>query len=182
MKLMERVAILGSGGSGKSTLARQLAEITGLPVIHLDREHWLPGWVSPPEAEWVAHVTELASGERWIIDGNYVGTMGHRAGRADTIVVLDVGRLTCLYRVTKRRLRYRGKSRPDMAEGCEEQLDWGFVKWIWGYPGNQRPGVLGVLERARTEGKRVAVLRNRREIRAFLRDAATLTRGVDPVG
>ena len=37
---MERVAIVGPGGAGKSTLARRLGELTGLPVIHLDREHW----------------------------------------------------------------------------------------------------------------------------------------------
>ena len=47
---MERVLIIGCGGSGKSTLARQLGEKTGLPVVHLDKLFWHPGWVeSPPE-------------------------------------------------------------------------------------------------------------------------------------
>jgi len=44
---MERVMIIGCAGAGKSTLARKLGAITGLPVIHLDREHWRPGWVEP---------------------------------------------------------------------------------------------------------------------------------------
>jgi adenylate kinase family enzyme len=34
---MKRVVIFGPGGSGKSTLAVRLGEITGLPVIELDR-------------------------------------------------------------------------------------------------------------------------------------------------
>ena len=41
----KRVLIVGCGGSGKSTLARHLGEKTGLPVVHLDRLWWLPGWV-----------------------------------------------------------------------------------------------------------------------------------------
>ena len=49
---MERIAIIGPGGAGKSTLARRLGERLGLPVIHLDAEHWRPGWVETPADEW----------------------------------------------------------------------------------------------------------------------------------
>lgn len=41
---MRRIALIGSGGSGKSTLARQMGEILGIEVFHLDRLHWKPGW------------------------------------------------------------------------------------------------------------------------------------------
>jgi hypothetical protein len=27
-------------------------------------------------------------------------------------------------------LRYRGQSRPDMAPGCPEKIDWEFLQWI----------------------------------------------------
>ena len=40
-----RWLILGAGGAGKSRLAREMAELLGLPVIHLDRHFWNPGWV-----------------------------------------------------------------------------------------------------------------------------------------
>jgi adenylate kinase family enzyme len=40
---MKRVVILGRGGSGKSTLAVKLGEITGLPVVELDKLFWQPG-------------------------------------------------------------------------------------------------------------------------------------------
>ena len=42
---MQRVLVIGSPGAGKSTLSHQLAERTGLPLHHLDRMHWLPGWI-----------------------------------------------------------------------------------------------------------------------------------------
>jgi len=51
---MKRVVILGRGASGKSTLARLLGEITGLPVVELDKVFWRSGLVATPRDEWVA--------------------------------------------------------------------------------------------------------------------------------
>src|SRR5882762_3834746 len=50
---MKRVVILGRGASGKSTLARLLGEITGLPVIELDKVFWQPGLAATPRDQWV---------------------------------------------------------------------------------------------------------------------------------
>ncbi len=42
---MQRVLVIGISGAGKTTLSQALAERTGLPLIHLDREFWQPaGW------------------------------------------------------------------------------------------------------------------------------------------
>ena len=41
----------GGPGAGKSTLARALGARAGLPVIHIDPIHWMPGWVERPAAE-----------------------------------------------------------------------------------------------------------------------------------
>jgi adenylate kinase family enzyme len=165
----QRVAIIGSGGAGKSTLARQLGEITGLPVVHLDAHFWKPGWVPTPNVEWDEAVTELAAGERWILDGNYGRTMELRFARADTVVFVDYSRWLCCYRAVKRRVQYAGRSRPDMTEGCEEKIDLEFLKWIWNYPASRRPGIVARLDELRAEGKRVSRLRHPREARRFLR-------------
>ena len=48
---MERILVLGPCGAGKSTPAVKLGAKLGLPVIHLDKEYWRPGWVEPDPAE-----------------------------------------------------------------------------------------------------------------------------------
>jgi hypothetical protein len=65
LKLMKRVIILGPGGSGNSTLAVRLGEITGLPVIELDKLFWRPGLVATPREHWVATQTTLVQGSEW---------------------------------------------------------------------------------------------------------------------
>ena len=164
---MERVVILGSGGAGKSTLARRLGDTLGLPVIHLDREHWRRGWIETPRDEWAERVNELAAGDRWVIDGNYGGTMESRLRACDTAIFLDLPRSLCLWRVARRWRRYRGRTRPDMTPGCNERLDWTFMWWIWNYPRLHRPRVmqhLGTLG----AGQRVVHLRSRREVGQFI--------------
>ena len=165
----KRIIIIGSSGGGKSTLARQLGDITGLPVIHLDKEHWNPGWVETPKDIWQEKVKELLKGEQWIIDGNYGGTMKIRAEAADTIIYLDFNRFICLYRVIKRRLQNHGRTRPDMCEGCKEKIDFEFLKWVWTYP-KKKPKVEKLL--AILEGKNIIVLRSKKEVDGFLKQQA----------
>ena len=66
---MKKIIIIGCSGSGKSTLARKLGEITQLPVIHLDKLWWKPGWetVSCDEFD-VLHQAAMAE-PAWIMDG-----------------------------------------------------------------------------------------------------------------
>ncbi len=168
MTLGKRIMIIGSGGAGKSTLARQLGEILGLPVIHLDRHFWRPGWVETPRDEWPATVDRLASGARWIIDGNYGGTISRRIAVAQTIIFLDLPAPLCLWRVLKRRVRYHGKTRPDLTPGCPEKIDLEFIKWVcYDYPSKNRPRLLALLDDCRDE-KQVIELRSPRAVRRFL--------------
>ncbi|MDQ6828891.1 MAG: DNA topology modulation protein [Gemmatimonadota bacterium] len=166
---MQRVVVIGPGGSGKSTLAKRIGESLGLPVIHLDREYWRPGWVATPTAEWKERIAQLTARPAWVMDGNYGGTMEARLRAADTVVFLDLPRTTCLRRAVSRWLRYRGRSRPDMASDCPEKLTWEFIRWIWTYPRRRRPGVMAQLDAIAKE-KRVVVLGSARAVAAFLAD------------
>ena len=164
---MQRVLVIGSGGSGKSTVASQLGELLKLEVNHLDKFYWRAGWVEPETDEWIKIVNDLIERDSWIIDGNYGGTLARRLAACDTVIFLDLPRTLCLWRVLVRSLRYRGRTRPDMAEGCDEQLTWEFVKWVWGYPRTRRPGVLKKLSEL-SAGQKVFRLRSTREVRRFL--------------
>ena len=48
---MKRVMVIGCCGSGKTTLSRKLGEKLGLPVVHLDKLFWHPGWVESTKDE-----------------------------------------------------------------------------------------------------------------------------------
>ena len=63
--------ILGPGGSGKSTLARKLGEITGLPVVEIDKVFWQSGLVAMPRDQWVRVQQMLIDGNGWIMDGTW---------------------------------------------------------------------------------------------------------------
>ncbi|HEX4846761.1 MAG TPA: AAA family ATPase [Novosphingobium sp.] len=127
---MQRVLVIGSPGAGKSTLAHAIAQRTGLPLHHLDRMHWLPGWIERDRAEALERVKAVLVEERWIIDGNYGSTLPVRIPRADTVVWLDYPTHLCLWRVLKRWWQYRGTARPDMTEGCPENLNAEFLLYV----------------------------------------------------
>ena len=166
---MQRVAILGSGGAGKTTVAVELGRRTGLPVVHLDPLNWARDWKPKPLEEFDAAFAAAVAEERWILDGNFlIGEADDpRFARVDTVVFLDLPRTTCIRRAVARRLRERGKRRPDLPEGCEEEIELWFLRWMWGYPKHVRPRVLSILVGL---GPEVTVhhLRSDGEVRRFL--------------
>jgi adenylate kinase family enzyme len=163
--LVQRVAVVGSGGAGKTTFATALGRRTGLPVIHLDRLHWKPGWVETPPDEWRVVQARALVGARWIVDGNYGGTFDVRFSRADTIVVLALSRWRCTARVITRSVRHWG--RDVQADGCRERLDPSFIRWVWHYARDSRPRLQEALA-AHQGVARLVELRTPREVRAFL--------------
>ena len=152
-----RILVIGSSGAGKSTLARELARRLDRPVIHLDRHYFGPGWSEPDRLEWRTRVMGLASGESWIMDGNYSNTFDLRMPQADAIVWLDLPPLICLRRVIWRVLRNWGRVRPDLGEGCPEKLVWSFLVYVWNFPKRHRPLLIAALMRHAGHSRVVAL-------------------------
>jgi adenylate kinase family enzyme len=46
-RAVQRVSIVGPGGAGKTTIALEIGCRLGIPVVHLDRLYWQPGWRAP---------------------------------------------------------------------------------------------------------------------------------------
>ena len=122
-----------------------------------------------PAAEWEARQTELFAGDAWIADGNFNSTLRYRTARADTVVFLDFPRSTCLRGVFGRLLRHRGEVRDDMAAGCPEGFDLGFLRWVWNFRRDTRAKTVEILAGFEASGGRVITLRSRREVEEFLR-------------
>jgi adenylate kinase family enzyme len=174
-----RWLLLGAGGAGKSTLARGLRDALGLPVIHLDRHYWRPGWVEPTPAEWERQVGELAEGDAWIMDGNYSGTLHVRLPRAQVAILLDPPMIQCLWGVTRRSM-FGAKTRPDLPDGCEDPRvpDLQFLRYIAAYRTRSRPRVLRMLGDA--PHVRVHHFRSRGEAKTFLESVSRIADGLAP--
>lgn len=165
---MERILVIGCGGAGKSTLARQLGEKLNLPVVHLDRLYWKPGWVQESREEFDRKLAQELGKATWILDGNFNRTMPQRMAKCDTVIYLDFPRLTCLLGVMKRILTTYGTVRPDMGEGCPERFDLEFLQWVWNYNKNNREKIYQLLDEA-THAQKI-ILKNRYAVKQFLKN------------
>lgn len=122
----KRIAIVGPPGSGKSTFASDLQSVINLPLCHLDDLYWLPGWRRPDPKEFAASQRQIASQERWIIDGNYIDTLSIRIARADTVCVFDVSAIVAVRGFVARALS-RAAGRRDslpLAVRLDEHYSW----------------------------------------------------------
>ena len=166
---MNRIAVIGPPGSGKSTLARRLGERMNIPVTHLDCLFWNAGWVETPRAKFAEKVRRAVSADRWILDGGYGSTQHIVFPAADTIVFLDFPRAICLWRVIARYFAHRGRSRPDIAPGCAEKIDFEFIEYIWTYREDVRPPIILRLAGRRVD-QRLVVLNGPAEVARFERE------------
>ncbi len=144
---MKRIMIIGGSGSGKSTLARKIGALTSLPVVHIDPMYWKPGWMQRPKAETRDLVLEATAAEAWVFDGNHHSTFPQRIVRADTLIWLDLPTGLRMGRVVARWWKYRGRARPDSAEGCPERFSLHFVfYWVGGYHWRSRPKDVALMQ------------------------------------
>jgi len=162
---LDRIAIIGCGGSGKSTVARKLARILDVPLVHLDAIYYDEHWTPLPKNEFAAQQEKLASGERWIIEGNYASSLPIRLTAADTVIFLDLPAAACLWGIVQRRWRYRGGQH--QADGVYDRITWSFVRYILGYRHNMRPRVRSLL-RDHGPHVRLITLTSRRHANRFL--------------
>lgn len=122
--------IVGGPGSGKSTLAVALGKITGLPVFHMDKFHHQPGGVERPRASVVQLANNIEKNPQWIFEGGLSDTYENRMSRADTLIWLDLPVTLRMGRILKRRVQYRGQTRPDLPENSAERLNPEFLAFI----------------------------------------------------
>ena len=163
-----RILVIGCSGSGKSTLSRALSDRLNIPYISMDRAFfWLAGWNLRERGEIRQLIAEAIAGERWIMDGTSPGTLDLRLPRADLVVWLRMPRLLCIARVLKRRIRYAGRSRPEMTPGCPEKKDYEFLHYIWNFERTETPEIREALAKHGPDVP-VLTLRSPSEVRTLL--------------
>ncbi|MBQ7369414.1 MAG: DNA topology modulation protein [Clostridia bacterium] len=163
-----KISVIGYSGGGKSTLAELLGKHYGLETVHLDRFHFLPNWVERSTEEMLSLVeTFLNSHDEWVIDGNYKKcAFQRRMEESDLIIFFNFNRFTCFYRALKRYFHYKGKSRSSMTEGCNEKMDWAFIKWLL-FEGRQKRRRKFFENVVKDYPEKVVVLKNQRQLSAY---------------
>ncbi len=103
---MNKVAIFGNTGGGKSRLAKELAEITNLPLITLDKIMYKPGGEKIPHTRYLSIHAKRIDEAEWIIDGyGCVPSAWDRFAAADTLIYVDLPLFMHYIWVTKRFLK-----------------------------------------------------------------------------
>lgn len=99
------------------------------------------------------------------MDGTYERTLDLRLPAADMVIVIECSRLSCLWRVIKRKLTVDDAHRPDAPPG--QSLEPDFLQYIWQYPTVTRPLVF---ERIKQYGKETSliILKTPKETKRFI--------------
>lgn len=171
MNSIKRIAIIGNAGSGKSVLAQKLHTRTKLPLYHLDKYFWQPGWQHPNLEEYKKIHDALCDKEAWIIEGMNFRCLEYRLQRAELIIFLDIPRYICIWQVIKRTWKYYGKETPSSAPGCAERFNWKFVKflvWIWNFPNYLADRKALELLKKYADQKKIYRLKSKKEIDEFV--------------
>jgi adenylate kinase family enzyme len=165
---------VGQPGAGKSTLAAALGRSTSLPVIHIDRIHWQPGWIERTKDEKSRLCLEAEQRSTWIFEGGHSTTWPSRVQRADMLIWLDMPLRLRLWRVLRRAITFYGRTRPDMADGCPERLRSlpEFVAYIWKTRHSARVKIERLISMA-PPGCEVVHLRSDEDSAAFLLQMTT---------
>ncbi|WP_218002742.1 hypothetical protein [Nocardia brevicatena] len=116
------------------------------------------------QEEFAERRRELAAADRWVIEGNYAGTLPIRLYRADTVIFLNLPATTCLSGVLQRRVRYRGGQHSD---GIYDRITLDFLTYIGSYRRRMRPRMRQLFsEHGSTT---VVTLTGRRAVTRFVR-------------
>ncbi len=163
-----KIAIIGYSGSGKSTLAENLSKRYSLPIMYIDRVHWLSGWVEQEKSIKEKTVSEfLDSNESWVIDGTYTKlSFDRRMNEADIIVIMALSRVSCLKRVISRYFKYRGRARASMTDGCNERINFEFLKWVF-FDGRKKSRSDKYKQVATEYNEKTTIIKNQRQLNKF---------------
>lgn len=131
----KKIAVIGNSCSGKTRLSRAFADQYALPLTHVDSIQFLAGMKLRDPAETRKILDEIASGEKWVIDGfGPLKIVENRFQKADVVVFIRFPLWRNYWWCLKRQLKGLYTRRPELPEGCFESTlpqTIKLIKTIW---------------------------------------------------
>lgn len=164
--MVDRISIVGGPGTGKTTLGNILSKIFEIPVLHIDGLFYEANWVESDKNVRDKKILEFANKEKWIIDGNYSSTLKQRIDKADLIIFLDYSNVARMKGILQRYMKYRGREREEIP-GCNERLDYTFLKYTWNFNKNKRSNLVSIINS--TDQSKILTFKNRNKLNKWLK-------------
>ncbi len=175
---MNRIWIAGSAGSGKTTLANIISLKLDIPVYHRDLITWDENDNIRTEDEQVGILMNITQNEKWIFEGARftASKIDGRLDRCDTIIHLEINRFVCVYRGIKR--GFQTSKRTDIPTLERQPFHFHHVMVVLrDYP-KKRKQREDIFELARKKGINIIILKSRKEVDNFIKNAFSDTPSV----
>ena len=109
------------------------------------------------------------------MDGNYLSHLVElRRDACDTVIWFDLPRWICMLGIIGRIATSYGRVRPEMAEGCPENIDLEFLRYVWTFGDQQRPKLLAYFEGLRPDQSLICFT-NRKQADRYLGELKPVT-------
>jgi adenylate kinase family enzyme len=164
-----KIIIYGFSGSGKSTLSKLIAKEYELPILHVDKILYNPGWERKTKDESREIMAKFLNAHKnWVIDGNGNSLFfDERMKMADKIIFMNFSRWTCFKQAKQRYKEYKDKPRESRPEGCEEKFNFSFIWWIL-FSGRATKRVKKFKSILKTLPEKIIVLKNRKDVKHLI--------------
>jgi adenylate kinase family enzyme len=171
-----RVSVIGNSGSGKTWIAARVADRLDAPHVEMDALRHGPNWTETPDDEFRSLVAEAASGDAWVIDGNYTAIVRDVIwSRATGVVWVDYPRSAVMRQVIGRsfaRWALRKKLWNDNRERLRDWVRWDHpIRWAWAQHHGKRVRDEQMLDTPRWSHLPVARLSSPAQAREWLQAA-----------
>ena len=120
-KVPERIVVVGTSCCGKTAFSRELARYQDCALVELDELFWGPHWTPKPESDFRRLTAIAAATPRWVTDGNYGRVRDVLWPRATSIIWLNYGFFTVMFRALRRTIS-RNITKEELWHGNRESF------------------------------------------------------------
>lgn len=172
----KKIIVIGCPGVGKTHFSKNLSNILGIKVYHLDDFYWEKDWKEKNDKEWIKIQEKLLENNQFIIDGNFINSLELRIESSDLIIYLKKGTIFCILGFLKRTLKNAIGKDIDIPKKIKEQnvyrlTDNGIINfcfYIMNFQKNQSKEIDLILSKY-YNSKNIIILKSKRDINNFLR-------------